>query len=105
MPKRRTSDERQRSFAWSDPLRILEAAQGKVIYEAPELSRLSRARPGKRTASPEEIRSLGLPFGARRVDGRSVCWSCGGDLSERIFRAGPGNHLCPGCGAKLPFSE
>jgi hypothetical protein len=107
MPKRREPDERQSSFAWADPNRILEAAQGKVVYEAPELSRLTRQRPGKRAAvaTTDEVKSLGLPFGARRVDGRSVCWSCGRDLPDGAVRAGPGNQLCPGCGAKIPFSE
>jgi hypothetical protein len=107
MPKRpRPPDERQSSFAWADPARVLDAAHGKVVYEAPELSRLTRPRPPRRAAAtPEEIQSLGLPFGARRVDGRSVCWSCGRDLPEGGVRQGPGNQLCPGCGAKIPFSE
>ncbi|HKA87833.1 MAG TPA: hypothetical protein VKE22_09220 [Haliangiales bacterium] len=107
MPKRpREIDDRQASFAWANPKRILEAAQGNVLYEAPEISRLVRGRPGKRAAATaEEVKSLGLPFGARRVDGRSVCWSCGRDLPDGPVRAGPGNQVCPGCGAKIPFSE
>jgi len=46
----------------------------------------------------------GLPFGVRQVDGTPACWSCGQPVSEEtVVRVGPGDHRCPGCGAKLPF--
>ncbi len=100
--RRRDADEpaAQERFAWADGARVLEdAPAGEVVYEAPELRRVGRKR-GK----PVPVQSIGLPFGAKEADGRSVCWSCGSELDEeRVVRGGPGDARCPGCGAKLPF--
>jgi hypothetical protein len=124
MPKRRSRggggggavvrDDRQSSFIWRDPAHVLENTpdRGEIVYEAPELSRLARSKPGRSVrvrvapAAGEEILSLGLPFGVRKTDGRAVCWSCSRELDESsIVRTGPGYARCPGCGAKIPFAE
>jgi hypothetical protein len=101
MPRRRRDvvASPQGRFAWADPERVLGAApDGEVVFEAPQL------RPRTRPARPPRLRSIGLPLGVREVDGRSVCWSCAGEVDEdRLVRAGPGDVRCPGCGAKLPF--
>jgi hypothetical protein len=79
---------------------LADAPAGEVLYEAPEIRKRGRA------AKPTAPRSLGLPFGVRQTDGHAVCWSCGHDLDEAsMVRAGPGDLRCPGCGAKLPFTE
>jgi hypothetical protein len=107
----RAGSDRQSSFGWHDPRRLLEAGAGDVIYEAPDLSRLAhrRARPSRVRVAPaaaREILTLGLPFGVRRTDGGSVCWSCSRELADgEAIRTGPGHSRCPGCGAKLPFAE
>jgi hypothetical protein len=102
----------QSTFAWRDPETLLGApARGEVVYEAPDLSRVVRAktraaRVRVAPAAARDIQSFGLPFGVRRADGRAVCWSCGVELEEgRVVTAGPGDTRCPGCGAKLPFGE
>jgi len=103
MPRRRREDEtKQATFAWSDRSRILEGAPaGEVLFEAPELKPRARRSPSGPPPS-----SLGLPFGVRKVDGASVCWSCGQPVDETtVVRVGPGDHRCPGCGAQLPFVE
>ena len=100
MPRRKKDDARQASFAWADRKTILEnAPAGEVIFEAPELR---PASPRRARSSPP--RSLGLPFGVHDDAGTSVCWSCGKPVDESTaVRAGPGDHRCPSCGAKLPF--
>ncbi len=99
--RREADSSTQERFAWADPARVLdEAPAGEVIYEAPEVAPRPRPRPRAVAAG----RTLGLPFGVRDADGRTVCWSCGHDLDEeRVVCAGPGDVRCPGCGAKLPF--
>jgi len=100
MPRRRRGEdvESQASFAWTDPKHILDGVPaGEVLFEAPEL------KPKRRKAEPPP-KSIGLPFGVREVDGTPACWSCGQAVSdETVVRVGPGDHRCPGCGAKLPF--
>jgi hypothetical protein len=115
MSKRRagtvSGSSRQANFGWQDPSRLLEAVGGEVVYEAPDLSRLtrSRQRPSRVRVAPaaaREILSLGLPFGVRKTDSGTVCWSCSRELADKdIIRTGPGYARCPGCGAKLPFAE
>jgi hypothetical protein len=99
--RRRGSDVTpdQARFAWGDADRVLgDAPAGEVVFEAPEVKRRSRA------PAPPVPQTLGLPFGVRQADGRSVCWSCGHDVDdETVVRAGPGDVRCVGCGAKLPF--
>ena len=120
MAKRRSGDtsagdEKQSSFAWRDAARVLAATpdRGEVVYQAPELSKISRPKRAKvgrvvRVAPgvASELASLGLPFGVKTSDGRAVCWSCSIELDESaVLRTGPGYARCPGCGAKIPFAE
>jgi len=108
--------DRQIRFQWLDPADVLAAASqrgGAVVYEAPDTSRIVRGKPVrlprvrvKRAAEPSEPPSRGLPFGARRIEGRVTCWSCAQELAEhQLVHVGPGLISCPGCGARLPFSE
>jgi hypothetical protein len=115
--KRRSIDDRQVVFswnrAWADPADLLRASDGRgaVLFEAPEVSRIVR---GRSTRLPrvrlrdgqKEPDSYGLPFGMREYQGRLVCWSCALELGEDdVIRSAPGHASCPGCGARLPFTE
>jgi hypothetical protein len=110
MSRRAPASELQIVFSWTDPRAVLDAASGDVVYEAPEVSRIVAGRaprlPRVKQRAAGEPPSLGLPFGVREVEGRLTCWSCARDLHEdEIVRAGPGYSTCPGCGARLPFSD
>lgn len=106
------AEDRQVSFAWSDPAEVIDRAvrRGAVVFEAPEASEIRHGRtprvPRVKTRAPQEPPSLGLPFGVREVEGHVTCWSCAEELSEGdLVRNGPGNVVCPGCGARLPFVD
>lgn len=113
--KPREIDLRQVAFAWLDPEEILRTAEergGDVVFEAPDASRIVAAKPPrlprvrvKRARGAKEPPSLGLPFGARRAEGRITCWCCGQELPEaEVVHTGPGYAACPGCGARLPLA-
>jgi hypothetical protein len=115
--KRHRVDERQVTWNWADPERVLrdEATRGDVVFEAPDVSRIVAARPPplprirqrkNRINGTDDVPSMGLPFGARVEDGgRVTCWSCAQTIAERdvVVSAEPGLQYCPGCGARLAF--
>src|SRR5438477_190686 len=112
MAKRRVpADERQEIFPWARPDQVVRlAGSGAVIFEAPELSRIVRSStpllPRVQQRRAPQLQSLGLPFGLRTLDGGWSCWSCARDLTDAdVVRAGPGYTTCPGCGARLPFTD
>jgi hypothetical protein len=106
--------DRQVVFTWVDPGDVLRSADergGAVVFEAPDVSRIVRGKAPrlprvKVRGGAAEPRSMGLPFGLRRVQGRLTCWSCAQDFDEgELVRARPGHVTCPGCGAHIPFAE
>lgn len=90
---------------------MLEISHGDVLFEAPEVSRIvagkaPRVPRVRQRAIAQEPPSLGLPFGLRQSAGRTACWSCGEEFSEvEAVRVSPGQATCPGCGARLPFTD
>lgn len=112
--RRRTVDDKQVRFTWTDPEEIVRNAEergGAVLFEAPDTSRIIATKPPRlprvrtKGASAREPDSLGLPFGTRERDGQIMCWSCGQEIGEAdVVRSGPGAAGCPGCGARLPFA-